>query len=97
MVRRPFTRRAVEEKKLAEWESNEPDAALRYPPRNVYIAERFELKAGSETRLAAAKKAAGLGRDDAASHRWSLRRRSCTSARRCACGTGQTTSSTSRA
>ena len=34
-----------------------PDAALRYPPRNVYIAERFELKAGSETRLEAAKKA----------------------------------------
>ena len=53
----PFSRSAVEEKKLAEWESNEPDAALRYPPRNVYIAERFELKAGSETRLEAAKKA----------------------------------------
>jgi nardilysin len=53
----PFSRSAVPEKKLAEWESNEPDAALRYPPRNVYIAERFEIKAGSAMRLETAKKA----------------------------------------
>ena len=53
----PFARSAVPEKKLTEWESNEPASELRYPPRNVYIAERFDIKNGSDHRLEAAKQA----------------------------------------
>lgn len=55
----PFTRETVDPAKLAAWESAEPDTALSYPPRNEYIAERFDIKGGSAARAAAAK-AAGL-------------------------------------
>ena len=52
----PFRRVKVDESRLTEWETNDPDPALQYPPRNAYIAETFEIKAGSKTRLENAKK-----------------------------------------
>ena len=56
----PFTRETVDPAKLAAWESAEPDAALSYPPRNEYIAERFDIKGGSAAR-GCAQAAAGEG------------------------------------
>ena len=50
----PFTKSSVDEQKLAAWETSEPDVALQYPPKNVYIAEKFDIKAGSSLRLAEA-------------------------------------------
>ena len=47
-------RETVDPAKIAAWESCEPDAALAYPPRNEYIAERFDIAGGAGAARAAA-------------------------------------------
>mmetsp|Transcript_29866 Transcript_29866/g.74068 ORF Transcript_29866/g.74068 Transcript_29866/m.74068 type:complete len:953 (+) Transcript_29866:90-2948(+) len=61
----PFKREPLDAATLAAWEAAEPEAALQYPPRNHYIAEKFEIKGGSKSRVAAAI-VAGMGAEAAA-------------------------------
>ena len=50
----PFKRAEVCAESLRRWETSEPDAELRYPPRNEYIAENFDIKGGSASWAATA-------------------------------------------
>ena len=50
----PLVRSSVDAAKIASWEAADPDPALTYPPRNVFIAESFDIKGGSKSRAGGA-------------------------------------------
>ena len=50
----PLVRSSVDAAKIALWEAADPDPALTYPPRNVFIAESFDIKGGSKSRAGGA-------------------------------------------
>ena len=50
----PLVRTSVDAAKIASWEAADPDPALTYPPRNVFIAESFDIKGGSKSRAGGA-------------------------------------------
>ena len=50
----PLVRTPVDASKIASWEAADPDPALTYPPRNVFIAESFDIKGGSKSRAGGA-------------------------------------------
>ena len=56
----PFRRESIDPERLKRWETCEPDKALSYPPRNAFIAERFELASGGRERRLRDAEARGL-------------------------------------
>ena len=50
----PLVRTSVDAAKIASWETADPNPELTYPPRNVFIAESFDIKGGSKSRAGGA-------------------------------------------